>query len=113
MSTSSPFMDRVRLEDGFVETDLPLIEPSLSQLFHHLGRFDASMVYIGLRVKDRERPGMRTAIELCVSGLPTMVGTSELSDVREALHEAQTRVISQLDEAADRRRSHRGRQSVR
>ncbi|MEO7752062.1 MAG: hypothetical protein ABIS35_01475 [Terracoccus sp.] len=113
MSTSSPFMERVRLEDGFFETDLPLIEPSLSQLFHHLGRFDASMVYIGLRVKDRDQPGMRTAIELCVSGLPTLVGMSELGDVKEALHDAETKVISQLVEAADRRRPHRGKQPVR
>ena len=56
MSTSSLFMERVRLEDGYHEDDLPFIERTLTQLFHHLERFDPSMVYIGLRVKDRGNP---------------------------------------------------------
>ena len=96
MSTPSPFMKRVRLEDGYHEDDLPFIEHALTQ------RFDPSKVYIGLRVKERGNPGMRTSIELCVSGLPTLVGVSELTDTRDALNDAEAKVISQLREAADR-----------
>jgi hypothetical protein len=102
MSTPALFMERVRLEDGYHEDDLPFIERTLTQLFHHLQRFDPSKVYIGLRVKERGNPGMRTSIELCVSGLPTLVGVSELTDTRDALNDAEAKVISQLREAADR-----------
>ena len=109
MSTPSLFMERVRLEDGYHEDDLPFIERTLSQLFHQLDRFDPSMVYIGLRVKDRGQPGMRTSVELCVSGLPTVVGVSELTDTKDALHDAESKVVSQLREAADRHHDRRGR----
>ena len=67
------------------------------------------MVYIGLRVKERGKPGMRTSIELCVSGLPTVVGISELTDTKDALHDAEAKVISQVREAADRQHHHRPR----
>ncbi|TQM54648.1 hypothetical protein [Humibacillus xanthopallidus] len=102
MSTPALFMERVRLEDGYHEDDLPFIERTLTQLFHHLERFDPSKVYIGLRVKERGNPGMRTSIELCVSGLPTLIGMSELTDTKAALNDAEEKVISQLREAADR-----------
>ena len=102
MSTPALLMERVRLEDGYHEDDLPFIERTLTQLFHHLERFDPSKVYIGLRVKERGHPGMRTSIELCVSGLPTLIGVSELTDTKDALNEAESKVISQLREAADR-----------
>ena len=65
------------------------------------------MVHIGLRVKDRGRPGMRTSVELCVSGLPTVVGVSELTDTKDALNDAESKVVSQLREAADRHHDRR------
>jgi ribosome-associated translation inhibitor RaiA len=102
MSTPSLFMDRVRLEDGYHEDDLPFIERTLTQLFHQLGRFDPSMVHIGLRVKDRGQPGMRTSVEVHVSGLPTVIGASDLTDTKAALQDAEAKVVSQLREAADR-----------
>jgi hypothetical protein len=111
MSTPALFMERVRLEDGFHEDDLPFIERTLAQLFHQLERFDPSMVYIGLRVKERGKPGMRTSIELCVSGLPTLVGVSDLTDTKDALHDAEAKVVSQLRQAADRHHNHRARPS--
>ena len=40
MSTSSLYMERVRLEDGYHEDDLPFIEHALTQLFTQLERFD-------------------------------------------------------------------------
>jgi len=102
MSTASVFLDRVRLEDGYHEDDLPFIQHSLTQLFTQLERFDPSMVHIGLRVKDRGRPGMHTSVEVCVSGLPTVIGVSHLADTRAALEDAEAKVVSQLREAADR-----------
>ena len=102
MSTPALFMERVRLEDGYHEDDLPFIERTLTQLFHQLQRFDPSMVHIGLRVKDRGQPGMRTSIEVCISGLPTVIGISELTDTKAALNEAEGKVVTQLREAADR-----------
>ena len=102
MSTPSLFLSRVRLEDGYHEDDLPFIERALAQLFTQLGRFDPSMVHIGLRVKDRGQPGMRTSIEVHVSGLPTVIGISDLADTKAALQDAEAKVVSQLREAADR-----------
>jgi len=109
MSTSSLFMDRIRLEDGYHEDDLPFIEHALTRLFTQLERFDPSMVHIGLRVKDRGQPGMHTSIEVCVSGLPTIIGVSNLTDTKAALMDAETKAVSQLREAADRHRHHRTR----
>jgi hypothetical protein len=110
MGTSSLFMDQVRLEDGYHEDDLPFIEHALTQLFTQLERFDPSMVQIGLRVKDRGRPGMHTSVEVCVSGLPTVVGVSNLTDTKAALNDAESKVVSQLREAADRHHDRRPRQ---
>jgi hypothetical protein len=110
MSTSSLFMDRVRLEDGYHEDDLPFIEHALSQLFTQLERFDPSMVHIGLRVKDRGRPGMHTSVEVCVSGLPTVIGVSHPPDTKAALNDAEAKVVAQLREAADRHHDRRPRQ---
>jgi predicted transcriptional regulator len=110
MGTSSLFMDQVRLEDGYHEDDLPFIEHALTQLFTQLERFDPSMVQIGLRVKDRGRPGMHTSVEVWVSGLPTVVGVSNLTDTKAALNDAESKVVSQLRQAADRHHDRRPRQ---
>jgi hypothetical protein len=110
MSTSSLFMDRVRLEDGYHEDDLPFIEHALTQLFSQLERFDPSMVHIGLRVKDRGQPGTHTSVEVCVSGLPTVIGVSDLTDTKAALRDAESKVVAQLREAADRQHDRRPRQ---
>jgi len=109
MSTTSAFMDRVRLEDGYHEDDLHFIEHSLSQLFTQLERFDPSKVHIGLRVKDRGRPGMHTSVEVHVDGLPTVVGVSSLTDTKAALNDAESKVVAQLREAADRHHDRRPR----
>ena len=113
MSTTSPFLDRVRLEDGYHEDDLHFIEHTLTQLFSQLERFDPSQVHIGLRVKDRGRPGMHTSVEVHVNGLPTVIGVSDLTDTKAALADAETKVVAQLREAADRHHDHRRRTSRR
>ena len=113
MSTTSLYMDRVRLEDGYHEDDLHFIEHSLSQLFSQLERFDPEHVHIGLRVKDRGRPGMHTSVEVQVDGLPTVVGVSSLTDTKAALDDAESRVVAQLREAADRHHDRRRRTSRR
>ncbi|GAA5018171.1 hypothetical protein GCM10023258_04820 [Terrabacter aeriphilus] len=111
MSTHPHLMERIRLEDGYNEDDLPFIEHALAQLFAQLERFDPSMVHIGLRVKDRGRPGMHTSVEVCVSGLPTVVGVSDLTDTKAALNDAEDKVVAQLREAADRHHDRRPRQA--
>lgn len=100
------FIDRIRLEDGANQDDLPFIERTLAQLFTQLTRFDPSMVDIGLRIKDRGHPGMRTSLELNVRGLPAMVGVSMLTDTKDALNDAEARVLSQLRGNVGRRNEH-------
>lgn len=103
------FVDRIRLEDGTSHEDLPFIERTLAQLFTHLRRFDASMVDIELRIKDRGQPGMRTALELNVRGLPAMIGISMLTNTKDALNDAEAKVLSQLRGTVGHRDGHRER----
>src|SRR6478609_5281937 len=73
----------------------------------YMERFRPSMVHIGLRVKDRGRPGMHTSVEVRISGLPTVIGVSNLADTKAALNDAEAKVVSQLREAADRHHDRR------
>lgn len=100
-------VERIRLEDGTNQDDLPFLERTLAQLFTQLSRFDPSQVDIAIRIKDRGRPAMRTTLELNVHGLPTMIGVSTLTETKDAVNEAESKVISQLHSAADRRNEHR------
>lgn len=59
-------------------------------------------VKVGLRVKGRGQPGMRTSIEVHVSGLPAVIGISDVTDTKVALQDAEAKVVSQLRKAADR-----------
>lgn len=99
-------VSRIRLEDGTGQQDLHFLERTLVQLFTALGRFDPSQVDIAVRIKDRERPGMTTTLEVDVHGLPTIRGTSTLTDTKDAVKDAEAKVIAQLHKAADRRIGH-------
>lgn len=100
-------LGRIRLEDGTNQDDLGFLERALTQLFTQLSRFDPSQVDISVRIKDRERPSMVTTLQVTVHGLSTMIGTSTLSDTKDAVNEAEAKVIAQLHRAADRRTEHR------
>lgn len=106
---SKILLQRVRLEDGTKQEDLHFIERTLTQLFTQLARFDPEMVDVGIRIKDRGEPGMRTSVELHVRGLPAMVGVSELPDTKAALNDAEAKVLSQLRGNVSRRTEHRPR----
>ena len=101
------FVERIRLEDGTNQDDLRFLERTLAQLFTQLSRFDPAQVDISVRIKDREKPSMVTTLEVNVHGLPTMIGTSDLTDTKDAVNEAEAKVITQLQRAADRRSAHR------
>lgn len=96
-------LSRIRLEDGMDQQDLPFLERTLAQLFTQLGRFDPAQVDIAVRIKDREKPGMTTTLEVDVHGLPTILGTSTLTDTKDAVNDAEAKVIAQLQRAVDRR----------
>lgn len=108
MTADTPrLVDRIRLQDGTNQDDLPFLERTLAQLFTQLGgRFDPSQVDIAIRIKDRDKPGMRTSLELIVHGLPPIIGTSHLTDTKDAVNDAEAKVISQLKTAVDRRNEH-------
>ncbi|MDC5698967.1 hypothetical protein OO014_17070 [Intrasporangium calvum] len=108
---SRTLIERVRLEDGATTEDLHFIERALTQLFTQLSRFDPQMVDIGVRFKDRGRPGMRTSLELHVQGLPAMVGVSDLSDTKDALNDAEAKVLAQLRSNVTRRSDHHPRRT--
>ncbi len=105
--TETAFVERIRLEGGTNQDDLGFLERALTQLFTQLNRFDPSQVDISVRIKDREKPSMTTTLEVNVHGLPTMIGTSNLTDTKDAVNEAEAKVITQLQRATDRRNEHR------
>lgn len=107
MTETARLVERIRLEDGTTRDDLGFLERALTQLFTQLGRFDPSQVDIAIRIKDREKPSMTTTLEVNVHGLPRMIGTSDLTDTKDAVNEAETKVVSQLQRAVDRRNEHR------
>lgn len=107
MTETARLVERIRLEDGTTRDDLGFLERALTQLFTQLGRFDPSQVDIAIRIKDREKPSMTTTLEVNVHGLPRMIGTSVLTDTKDAVNEAETKVVSQLQRAVDRRNEHR------
>jgi ribosome-associated translation inhibitor RaiA len=107
MTETARLVERIRLEDGTNQDDLGFLERALAQLFTQLSRFDPSQVDIAVRIKDREKPGMTTTLEVNVHGLPTMIGTSTLTDTKDAVNEAEAKVISQLQRAVERRNEHR------
>ncbi|WP_134772158.1 hypothetical protein [Ornithinimicrobium flavum] len=107
MTETARLVERIRLEDGTTTDDLGFLERALTQLFTQLGRFDPSQVDIAIRIKDREKPSMTTTLEVNVHGLPRMIGTSVLTDTKDAVNEAETKVVSQLQRAVDRRNEHR------
>ncbi|HET8595318.1 MAG TPA: hypothetical protein VFM07_08725 [Intrasporangium sp.] len=93
---TSRLIDRVRLEGGVNHDDLRFIERTLTQLFNQLERFDRSQVEISIRIKDRGHPGMRTTLDVRVQGLPPLVGVSHVQATKDALNDAEAKVISQL-----------------
>lgn len=99
--------DRLRLGEGTGRDDLPFLERTLAQLSTQLNRFHPSQVEVTVRIRDRGRPSMVTTLEVDVHGLPTMIGTSTLTDTKDAVNEAEARVVAQLQRAADRRIEHR------
>lgn len=107
MTETARLVERIRLEDGTNQDDLGFLERTLAQLFTQLNRFDPSQVDISVRIKDREKPSMTTTLEVNVHGLPTMIGTSNLTDTKDAVNEAEAKVITQLQRATDRRNEHR------
>lgn len=106
----SQMMSRLRLEDGVTQDDLAFMERTLTQLFNQIERFDPSMVDISVRIKDRGRPGMRTSLELHVRGLPSMIGVSDLTETKDALNDAEAKVLAQLRGNVGRRAERRTRQ---
>lgn len=104
---SSRLIDRVRLDGGVNTDDLRFIERTLAQLFTQLDRFDPSQVEIAIRIKDRGHPGMRTTLDVRVQGLSPIVGVSHLEVTKDALNEAEAKVISQLRTQVSRAESQR------
>ena len=87
--SSHVLISRVRLEGGANTDDLRFIERALTQLFTQLSRFDPEKVDIGLRFKDR----------------------GQLTDTKDALNDAESKVLAQLRSNVGRRTEHHPRRS--
>ncbi len=102
-------VEEIRLAGGLNQHDVPLIEATLRQALARLGAMRGRGLDAELSVRDRDNRGMKTTLEVWVHGLPRIVSTSDLPELRDALNEVGDRTVVQLDETLTRRepQSHR------
>lgn len=98
----------IAIGGGLSNADRPLIEQTLRQAHRRLDL--TAMSYAGeLSVRDRDKPGMKTTLEIWLRGRPRIVVTSAEPDLRDALNEVGARVVTAVDATLARRRPIRNR----
>lgn len=112
MPEPHPLSNRVNLGAGLHDSDLPMVNQRLDQLFARLEAWPAAMVDIWLRVKERDRPGMKTTLEVQVPGLPMLLANSKREPIAAGLDRAVEKMVRKLNEAVDKH-GDRGRDTIR
>ena len=108
--TASPFSAAdLALAGGIPETDRGLLESTLRQVFARLARIDAP-IEAEVSIKDRGSSDIKTTLEVWIHGLPRLVATSNLQDVRAALNDVGAKMVAQINESAERREPMNNRQ---
>ncbi|MEI2776173.1 MAG: hypothetical protein V9G19_09420 [Tetrasphaera sp.] len=93
---------------GFTDADAAIIDQATRQVRERLERIHTA-VETELSVRDRDRRGMKTTLEVWVPGLPRIVATSAKEDLRDAINEVSARAVSAIDSVTRRRRPVRER----
>lgn len=112
MTDLNPLSERINLGSGFQDSDLPMVSDHLGHLFHRLEAWPAAMVDIWLRVKERDRAGMKTTVEVQVPGLPMLIASSKREPISAGLNRAADKMVRNLNEAVAKY-GDRGRDSIR
>ncbi|MFN8097992.1 MAG: hypothetical protein U0Q21_06860 [Dermatophilaceae bacterium] len=92
----------IAIGGGLTTSDRPLIDETLHQLQRRLQRLQLP-IETELSVRDRDRRGMKTTLEIWSPGLPRVVATSDQPDLRDALNEIGQRALSAVDTTLRRR----------
>lgn len=73
-----------------------------SKLDSRLRSFKKGSVELNLFVKERETPSQHVTLETKIEGRPTLVATSDSSDLSHALNEVRDEMIRQISDAKNR-----------
>ena len=99
----------IAIAGGLPESDRRLLDSTLRQVVNRLARIDAP-IEAEISIKDRGSSDIKTTLEVWIHGLPRLVATSSLQDVRAALNDVSAKMVAQITESAERRESMNNRQ---
>jgi ribosome-associated translation inhibitor RaiA len=106
------WVDIINLGGGVHQSDVPLIESRLQQLFTRLEAWPPASVDLWLRVKSRDTADMKTTLEVQVPSLPMLRASSRREDFGAALDRAADKLVRRLNESAEKY-GDRGTASIR
>lgn len=109
-TTGSTFTaEDIRFGGGLGESDRQLVAETMQEI---IGRLDQLREHSDaeLSVKDRDSADPRTTLEVQVLGLPKLVATSSLPELRDALNEVSDTAVRQLRKQSERREPKSNRQ---
>lgn len=102
----------IRLGGGFSEYDRNMIESALAQLLSRVASSDR-LWEMELSVKEREKPGQSVTLEAWVPGQDRFVATSSLENLRDALNDVGSDILTQFNRAKERAsRDHRDKRDT-
>jgi ribosome-associated translation inhibitor RaiA len=99
----------LRLTGGFHDAERAHLLEVLAPLEKHLARWTADEVALELYVTNRGRPEQRVTLEAKLGGWPLLVAKGADADLDQALREARTELIRQIEDERSRHlsREHR------
>jgi ribosome-associated translation inhibitor RaiA len=108
--TNASVAASLQLTHGFHASELERIIGLLARLDERMKSFREDAVELHLGVKERDTVSQRMVLEARVAGRPTMVATSEISDVDAAIAEVRDDLIRQITDAKNRTEPQNNRQ---
>ncbi len=110
MTTSATVANSLQLGHGFHASELDRVVDLLSRLDDRLRSFGEDRVELQLGVKERDTASQRIVLESMIASWPTLVATSELSDVDAAIIEVRDEMIRQITDTKNRTEPKQNRQ---
>ncbi|MFZ2259341.1 MAG: HPF/RaiA family ribosome-associated protein [Luteococcus japonicus] len=100
----------IRMAGGLAREDEQTVDETLAQIRRRLEALGVSGIQAEVSVKDRDAAGQHTTLEVWVPGQDRFVASSQHPDLRSALHEVGDRVMSQVNQHAERSEPRNNRQ---
>jgi ribosome-associated translation inhibitor RaiA len=109
MTAPAPFLDRLRLGNGFTEQDRPRIVEAMGSLPRHLARWEPDQVELEVRVNDRGGDEQKVSMEAHLPGWPLLIATAHDRDLDRALRAARHDLVRQIEDRKDLEKPPKGR----